>query len=1089
MSQVRENILGLPVASGSAFYVKEAASSESGVASISNVTLQTSKFIGAQSRCEYLMPQMTQLNWALRAFENHVPDCRLLFDQAMETPDPSQAIELFDELVRMAVGSAAAPCMRIIPVYAVMQNAYKSAESIQDSLSGHYHYDGYVSVAPKGGFGPQPKAITYDDLSYAGKRMAASWKTLVDAEDLYELGRLDEIVNMYKRNALAQVGESLRAEDMRRLLSSVGAQNAQPDWMIDTDVRVDPQTGAILFDGEALVDLDRIARYFPSGDRGMLPYHNGQRHIARWARDHNVAMLRRPEYRDVEVIDTALFVGNNHPTVAMRDITGHISQVDLGDPTTSDKAQASLDAYSLFRLTYGGVTEYMMIRRLPGVSTQTRQSQAWNVWREHHGGLADAGSGTRTANDILAIRDRLAYEGMLLPAYKQLLADIHGAIAHSSAVIAGEAGTPTAAAFYDLVNALSAAASVTTNIDLARVIAQIDKDLAVIKPQLPKITDLKSLSPREALTDKGYTVIGSGRYGPSEDRVTALIPVIGRGVTPIVYELAENTLEPVKRLDAAVVLEEPPSTVYSPVRTMIATALLNRLIGYLNGKNTPAGYNFDPYDPKNPFGAGQARPCPRVLLNRQIDRYEQALVNVIDNANVDEMPDILRIVQQLVDAKYFLNHVDEVVDAVMEREDWIYMLQSLILGCVVEDGATVTDTNGNDVVSLYPGTVPREAAKFLFGTVMAELKTLPAYAQIVADATAYGIQGPIDLRNAANANRVIRAEILFARAVNGLEMLVSLLDGSNSLIKNVHARGIQSLIDADLALELLQALTKVFNRDYLGLVDQVEFEAPWDCAEWTTQFAAFAVSVKSEPIAYEIVDVAAEAAADSGLAAVTSALARAGFEWYEIAPKSLRVRGADQSTRTIGGVRYMAGQPGAGEHCLYNDAPVSQQAIKITTICPSYDIEAYNLIKAYLTMNTSRTYFAQTVGKDIADRYTIRLPISVNDEALNDILGPNALLIRQQMHTAGLQIEKSPALANVAMIVPYVANYLQTPAITRDVYVPQIMQIDTSKSLAMTSGVTVMPESGMQALSPTNGLAVTVTERRSVSTALPWVGA
>jgi len=67
MSQVRENVLGLPVESGSAFFVKEAASSESGTASISQVALQTSKFVGAQARCEYLMPQMTQLNWALRA--------------------------------------------------------------------------------------------------------------------------------------------------------------------------------------------------------------------------------------------------------------------------------------------------------------------------------------------------------------------------------------------------------------------------------------------------------------------------------------------------------------------------------------------------------------------------------------------------------------------------------------------------------------------------------------------------------------------------------------------------------------------------------------------------------------------------------------------------------------------------------------------------------------------------------------------------------------------------------------------------------------------------------------------------------------
>jgi hypothetical protein len=186
----------------------------------------------------------------------------------------------------------------------------------------------------------------------------------------------------------------------------------------------------------------------------------------------------------------------------------------------------------------------------------------------------------------------------------------------------------------------------------------------------------------------------------------------------------------------------------------------------------------------------------------------------------------------------------------------------------------------------------------------------------------------------------------------------------------------------------------------------------------------------------------------------------------------------------------MAGQYSTASSGFYNDAPIAHQGLKVTVVVPSYDIEAYNLVKAYLTMNTSRTYFAQPVGRDIADRYDVRLPLNVNDDLLDLILADGPAGNRRTMlATAGLAMEKTPALANTAIIMPYVANYLQKTAITRDKAVPQIFAVDTAKSLAQTSGVTILPNVYDPALlTDRNGLAITVAEKRSISTALPWVG-
>lgn len=1098
MSQVSKNVLGADLLDGSAFFVRESAQSGSGAAAITAVTLQTSKFFGAQARREYLMPQMNQFSWALRAFENRVPDCELLFEQAKQTPDPAHAIELVDQLLELAAGSIAAPTMRVIPGYALMQNAYKTSEAVQTGLLGLYDASnyGFTRIKPRDRVvSVLPKPMSASDLRYAARYVAGTVTRSMTADDLDAVSDAVKLDQQFRRYSISAVGDQLSDDDARSLARTLGFYYEPPAWMQGREVVADPDTGCVLFNGVALTDAALTAPFFPRGARRR----GGGRTLASWAAAHNAAMMERPRYADIrtatydEFSDIAQLQASGRQGVPIveRLIDGHTRVIPFDEVYPRLFGGGNNHVYAL---TFNGVTEYMAFA--PGAYSrhQQRRQAAIQVWQNAHGGIARNNGGYQTAREIVAERSSLANRDVIVPGFVRALTRVRDALSYSTVPLLN-----------DLRNALVGIDNVHDLAALTAAMNAVHDALQPIRPKLPKVEDLTDKDIADSIMSQGYTIIATGRYAPTVGSVTALVPVKGRGITPIDFvrtpagELIAN-----ERLKVAVVLEEPPASVFSPVKTMIATALLSRLIGYLNGKETPAGYNFDQYDANNPYGVGQGRPCPRVLLNRQIDRYEQALVTEIENATVEKMPEILNVAQQLVDAKYFLNHVDEVVAAIMDREDWIYMLQALVLGLIVQDGAEITDSDGNDVKSLYPGIVPRQAAQFLFGTVLADIVPTSDYQKVVQRALSYGVGAPIELREQAEMDRVIRAEVLFARAQNGLKLLESLLDATNPLVSNIHASGkIQSLIDADLALELVQALGRVFSRDYLALVNRIEYEAPWDCAEWATSFGAFAFSVESTPISYDIVNVAAEIARDSGLTSLSSAIARVGFNWFEIAPSALRVRGRDQNAVLVLEGAIMAGQPvpvgpngnpvsGATE--LFNDAPVSSQALKITTVCPSYDIEAYNLVKAYLTMNTSRTYFAQVVGKDVADCYRIRLPISVSqqDALLAHVLGQEVTELRNLLHSVnGLCIEKTPALDRVALLMPYVSSYLTKPAITRDLAVPQIISIDADRSLAVVSGVTIVTPGAedREVISPVNGLAVTTTEKRSVSTALPWVGA
>lgn len=1073
MSQVSDSLLGLTLDEGSGFFVRESAQSENGVASITSVLLQTYKFIGSQMRTEYLMPQMTQMNWALRAFENHIPDCKLILEEALAAPEPATLVQKFDELMQLASGSSAAPCLRVIPGTCILQNAYRSAESISDGLHGQYQFDGFVKQ--KGGVSVYPTPITPVQLAEFGCQMAAHWVAMFDALDLEAMAHLKAITDQWIESGLGLNSTVVTPEDAAALMRSMCIYSAMPDWA-DHNMDIDPATGSITVDGVVNPQPTLIRDACP--DSVQHSYHGGRRPLNQWIIEHNTAM-----FTDIPMEAVLEHDGPPAPGCVVRDLQGHASVWSSSETEAKLwNEEGQVPPGRLFRVTWRGITEFVYVpnsavdgERIENAHPRTTARDVARLW--HAGRANNGGSGAKTAQIILGLRAGAIRAAAVVP----------GVVTHLNEIADTLENCPVeeAQTIVAIIRSMPAAQT------LAEMQPTMDLLATAVKAAQPKLPSVPAGAAAliESMTAEGFTVIGSGRWGPTATCCTALVPVKGRGVAPVVYELNNGVLTPKKDLNVAVVLEEPPSTVYSPVRTMIATALLVRLIEYINGRNTPTGYNFDVYDASNPYGIGQRRPCPRTLLNRQMDRYEQALVHVIDNASVEQMPDVLRAAQKVADARYFLNYLDEVIDSIMDREDWIYMLQSLIIGLMVHSGAVITDSTGNNVVSVDSGVVPEQAARFLFEDVLAALRVRPGYDAAVNAALSYGLQAPASIANAANLTRVIRAEVLFGRARNGLELLGSLLDGSNDLVSNVHVGTVQNLIDVDLAAGLMTALKTVFDRDYLGLIDKVEFEAPWECAEWSTQFGAFAFSVASHPIMYEAVDMAREIAVNSGMAAITSALARVGFEWTEIAPAALRVRGSDQASYVLTQPTPMAGQSGTGVDGFLNNAPIAHQQLKVTVVCPSYDIEAYNLVKAYLTMNTSRTYFVQPVGKDISDQYVLRYPVNGNsllNLALND--GPGGQR-RALLNQVGMLLEKTPALADTALIMPYVAAYLNKTALTRDVAVPQIFEVDEAKSLASTSGVIILPDTYDPALlTEKNGIAITVQEKRSVSTALPWIG-
>jgi hypothetical protein len=392
------------------------------------------------------------------------------------------------------------------------------------------------------------------------------------------------------------------------------------------------------------------------------------------------------------------------------------------------------------------------------------------------------------------------------------------------------------------------------------------------------------------------------------------------------------------------------------------------------------------------------------------------------------------------------------------------------------------------VSTVSAGVAPPEVTKFLFNEVLTDVVRTESYRAVAEAAQSRRSLCVPDLTSDNEIARLVRGEVMLARMRKGAEFLVTLLDGTEPLCPIVQAGNLQNLVDADYSLGLMRTIATMLNRDYLASVDAARSESPWECVQWATQFSTFAMHVKSTPIQYQARDMAREVVSDSDMPILSAALLEAGFEWTEIAPAAAYVYATGEgNVEPIKDDLYMEGVSDVGG--LFNDAPVSQQMMRITTTLPMYDTEAYNLLRAYITTATPRSYWAQPVDTEVSCRYRI-LPSADTPDYLAALLGMDAdSLDWAHFKKHGFEFEKCPAIANMAILIPYISSFLTKPAITRDVAVHQCITVDKEASLAATSGVTITPgELDTRLISYGNGLAVNMKTSTSVSTAMDWIG-
>lgn len=1129
MSYVSKEIAGLKIDEGAAFFVKESARSEEAAASISNAQLQTSKFMGKDARREYLLVQSTALTYGMQASANHLPDIKLAYEQFRTSYKPSEALPYLDQVLEFFGGTVSAPAMRVVPVRTLSQSAYKSSEGMTGAMNGVWKYDGYLHVPDHSKLVcPRPLAEVTDGITALD---AAAMKYLTP-EDRVVVNELHDVYQVWKMTrVVAADGKTptvgnLTEDAVKRILSSLQVmrtRDASESYTIAIDDRGLPY--AVDPSGKRLSDEDLVSLAVPKGtvtisgkSADLKEQFAG--HLAGWKnKAPKVENLTPVDKADV-IIETQTNARKLADKLALSEVThmrrrtgrdtynvlNESSLMDTMDTATVQNHLRLGDiAYFTFKLS-DGAPEIVQVGLLAGErpTDVAVMERALTAARRTFAYRRLAESFRSFTETLIKERNAVYARESVMPGFALVMYDLIGqAMANPTPrrvydyferakfdYTALKCDPKNKAAVTKRDQALSEAMQITE---------RLLKDYGAIYMTLATKDQPKGNAASE-LAECGYTVIASGRWEPTATDCVVMMPILGMGVAPVYcqYDSKTNTYVTAKKqLNMAVVLEEPPVTVCSPVRTMIMTAALKQLLDYMDGKKSPPGHTFEVFDP-NSVSMYQSTtkfngsPSPRALLYRQLQQYTVGLAHEIEGATIDTIAPLLEKASVLVDAKLALEHMDDVMDAIIDRDDWSFMLQSLIVGACMSHGAKVKDSANRLVKGIHAGVAPWDVVRYIFSDVLADVKDTKGYAAAVDAAVSSRTLAPNEIVAEAAIQRLVKGEVLLARVRRGWKLLVSLLDGSEPLAPTVRSSKLRNLIDADISLDITRAIGTLLERDYLGILDHAQFEAPWTTADWATQFANFSVSVLRSPIGYRAYDLGAEVAQDSGLTSLAAALANTGFRWTEIAPMMARVTGSHETSQPLeGGPWYFAGAGvGPGDDELYNDAPVSHQTMRLTTMIPMYDVEGYNMLKAYLTSCTSRTYFAQPVGRDVSDSLLMKFDDMSKDDiaALGEMLNYNKARLAAFLND-GWTFEKCPALADSAIIVPYIASFLTKTALSRDEFVPQCIDIDTASSIATTSGVTIVPGNpSTELISYGNGLAITMRERTSVSTALDWVG-
>lgn len=1078
MTTTSDTINGMPLDEGTAFFVKESAQGDGVAAIISKVQLQTSKFAGAYARREFIVPQMTTQRYGLQAAENHVPDIRLAYNEFLDASDPIEGIKHLDDVLSFCGGTSSASAFRIIPAETILQSAYKAADGLAGATYGIWDYAGFSKARTRDNVPIYPKMVTVDDL----RDLQLSG---LDADSIMwltppEQAVMKEMNDIYSFWEATHQGQLLTDDNVNSVIVKLGVVVSTDDWR-SADLLI-AEDGSLLakFGAEkpVFIDSGNVSKFLPH-----VKYSSSKK--VKYLDDavvaHNRWVKSLPKVNDIVRVKSVDVIKSSATITGVgvaAEVLGLVNDPNfkLGDVALQEKVvQEALDRSdkAVFMLIVDDVPDFVTIPVTPDDTDETLAIKAYAMLSSTHKRIAlRIKSAHASADNFIKARKRIVAQEALIPAFAARVQTMRVALQNAPA---------------------------PHHITLPEGDVKDYDTLCLLMDDIGEIVESYREHGFQAVNtgtphDKGYTIITAGRYAPTESEAVILVPVTGRGVAPVrIHYLPNGKYEMDKALGAAVILEEPAVTVESPVRAMIMTAALMDLIAIFEGR-AHGSARVDEYDPHDPCGDGitaadsgrPLRPCAKTICQRQMRTYARGLAQQISNATPDNITGLLKKASVFTDAKLFLDSVDELYDAIIDRDDWVFMIQGMLISMLMQEGWTVTQ-DGTNITTVSAGIAPPTITRFLFDEVLTKVIQTDAYKRVAQQALSRRFMSVPDLTDASEVNRLVRSEIMLNRMRRGVKFLATLFDGSDELCPIVPVGDLQRMSDVMQFARLINAIAGLMDRDYLASVDAARLEAPWKQAHWNTQFTTMGITTKLTPIEYQAHDIANEISDDSGIPQLATAIRDTGFEWTEIAPTASFVRANAERQIVLEDGLYMEGAGGDGG--LYNDAPVSHQMLRLTTVLPMYDKESYNLLKMYATTATARTYWVQPVGDEISAQYHMEAGEST-DPSVAHILGmdPEGLDWDNFVRT-GFDFEKCPALHETALVVPYISDFLVKPAETSEMQMTQCIEIDNEASLAVTSGVTLTTgHRNDRLISYGNGLAVDMKVVKSMSTALDWIG-
>lgn len=622
---------------------------------------------------------------------------------------------------------------------------------------------------------------------------------------------------------------------------------------------------------------------------------------------------------------------------------------------------------------------------------------------------------------------------------------------------------------------------------------------------LPEDWESRNFSKDEWYVDAQSVTLVAGSAFSAADRggtwALALVPIKQGGAVPVLIEAPEiskllNAATDRKALMAqafaegkrykvksilkwAVVYQQDGVELTSPLRTMIASDALCYLLDYLSGEKRSAGQ----YD----FKRHKTTPIQIVgrLLSFMLNKAAQSYI-FTPSKDYDTTPEA-ELVRAITDFAVAWRYKDLIKEAVATRTEaqmfYRMLLFSGLQPAVVAGTITAPQVDTEFAQWLFTSIVQPIMASVRPGFLMKQYKTgltdkadnslaeqllrgdneeamtMAKTTSLFRDMTGTdSVFISPEFTAGAGAGPDYVASYLLESLARSLPVILKALRGEMADMPVIQYKG--DNYELDITVSILEALNYAVNMDVESNAVRMQFTLPYKRAFWQTNFASISCAMALRPIRYGVIDMAqalsdkvegkldVSAPLDGGLLESLSAV-------FDYAGYSHMRYGPDLNyLLTLDGVE----RPQAKSDLLwYTNAPMTHQAVEVYKVMPMWDKDSWMMMMEAIRSYVPKSYFPMPVTPAINRLNLFKVDPKKTAAWIPDLVSMLTGTPKQLPKVTYSYITV-PALADVAMIVPYIREFESHPLEANDIVYHHRIDISDEHSNYDLTGTVVIPD-------------------------------